>query len=194
MYRSAVIHMSIYPCISYEMLSAFVWVWRQARSINFDIADFCVLINSAPIQFWPLSGTPNSKQLRITLYRENFQARWRHATEVLSTLLALCEGNPPDIDNFFVRSNKLLNKLSSYRWFKTPWRSCDVTGAVRYKRCFHRSKYDEWKREHSLSFYSHLSQYVKVIRIITFWRNNYVFITLSVCTAVTEKNIDLNWE
>ena len=61
---------------------------------------------------------------------------WGHAMETLSTLLDLCEGDPPvtggfpsqrtgnlDFDVFFdVSLNKRLNKPSSCRWFETPWR------------------------------------------------------------------------
>ena len=65
----------------------------------------------------------------------------RHEMEALSTLLALCEGNPPLTGGFpsqrvsnvglwciFVAIlNKLLNKVLRSWWFETPWHSGDIT-------------------------------------------------------------------
>ena len=59
----------------------------------------------------------------------------------LSASLALCERNPSVSDGFHsqrpsntelwffisVSLNMLLSQQSSYQWFETPWRSCDVT-------------------------------------------------------------------
>ena len=65
----------------------------------------------------------------------------RHDMETLSALMVICEGNPlvtgrfsaqrvsnVIFDVFFdVNPKRLLNKQWSYRWFATPWRSCDVS-------------------------------------------------------------------
>ena len=64
----------------------------------------------------------------------NMLTRWRHQTETLSALLALCDGNPPVTGGFpsqrpltrtfdvFVdlRLCKRLSKRPRHRWFKTP--------------------------------------------------------------------------
>ena len=68
---------------------------------------------------------------------------WRQQMEIFSTLLALCEGNPPVTNGFpsqrpvtrsFVaffdlRLNKRLSKQPTRRWFETPscslWRHCN---------------------------------------------------------------------
>ena len=91
------------------------------------------LWNLYAISFWPTA-------LRIlagyfTFFRDLGYPLWRHAMETLSSLLALCEGNPPvvgrfpskgpgnaDFDVFFgVSLIKGLNKPSSCWWFETPW-------------------------------------------------------------------------
>ena len=60
---------------------------------------------------------------------------WHHIMEIVSALLAVCEGNPPGTGGFpsqrtgntgfdvtfDVSLNKRLNKPSSSRWFGTPW-------------------------------------------------------------------------
>ena len=58
--------------------------------------------------------------------------------EMMSTLLALCEGNPPVtpvvpphkgpiVWSFDVSLNKLSNKQSSWLWFEIPWGTYDIT-------------------------------------------------------------------
>ena len=73
------------------------------------------------------------------IYPDNMMASWYGNMETLSTLLALCEGNPPvdslhkvpvtpDSDSpFNVRLDKLLIKHSSDWWFETPRPLCDTT-------------------------------------------------------------------
>ena len=78
----------------------------------------------------------------------------RHQMNVLSTILALCEGNPPisggfssqrpltwSFDDFFaLRLNKRLSKQSRHRWFETPsrplWRHCNVIHQFRLRLPF----------------------------------------------------------
>ena len=83
----------------------------------------------------------------------SWTASWRcHDMEMLSELLALCEGNPP-VTGWKVSSrkglimqscavfydfswNKLWNKQLSCQWFEMPWRSCGVTVmCCAFQRC-----------------------------------------------------------
>ena len=75
------------------------------------------------------------------LYKNGCTPWYHHDMDTLSTLLALCDGNPPVTGGFpsqgviirisdiclVVRLNKLLSKQSSYWWSETSWRSRDVT-------------------------------------------------------------------
>ena len=57
-------------------------------------------------------------------------------TEAQTALLSVCVGKPPTIDGFPHKteaSNADLNKLSSFWWFQTHYRSCDFT--VIWKTC-----------------------------------------------------------
>ena len=78
-------------------------------------------------------------------YPFGYGSWWRHQRETFSTLLALCEENPPvtggfpsdrpvSFDVFFdLRLNKLLSKHSRRRWFETPSRSlwCHCNGKAK---------------------------------------------------------------
>ena len=58
--------------------------------------------------------------------------------KTFSALLSICEGNlpvmvgslhgAPAMHDFDVFPSKLLSIQSTFRWFETPWRPCDVIG------------------------------------------------------------------
>ena len=82
-------------------------------------------------------------------------------TETLPSMLALCEGNVRGVCRllsdsphkgpvmqgfcvfFVVIPNRLLNKHSSYWWFETSWRSCDVT-VMLSSHSFKRADIHQW--------------------------------------------------
>ena len=84
------------------------------------------------------SVTTNLAWLLSVFSMAQRSAWWRHDTETLYVLLALCEGiqsvtggsyykGPRSFDVFFdVRMNKLLSIYSNWWWFETLCRSCDV--------------------------------------------------------------------
>ena len=92
-----------------------------------------------------MSTWPWPTRISVTAQRccKNHRAWWRHQIETFSTsLLALCEGNPPvtggfhsqkpvtrNVDVFF-DLHKRLSKQSRHRWFVTPsrslWRHCNA--------------------------------------------------------------------
>ena len=66
---------------------------------------------------------------------------WRCDMEILSTLLALCEGNPLVTSGLpshratnaepwycpYCQAEQAVDQTSSLQWFKTPWHSGDIT-------------------------------------------------------------------
>ena len=81
-----------------------------------------------------------NKSFPMSLYDFHLTSWWCHDIEMVYALLALCEGNPPQVAGWFplrstsntsfgisflVELNTLFNKQSSCQWSETPWHSCD---------------------------------------------------------------------
>ena len=92
---------------------------------------------------WPSSMYPyDDNRPQWVKSESKHPVTWKHDMKMVSSLLALCEGNPVvtggfppkqpliqslSFDVFFVVGLKLLNKQSTCQWVEMPWHSHDVT-------------------------------------------------------------------
>ena len=103
--------------------------WRQHFTWYHGTLTFKISENSTYLQ-----------QIISILYDFHLTSWWCHDIEMVYALLALCEGNPPQVAGWFplrstsntsfgisflVELNTLFNKQSSCQWSETPWHSCD---------------------------------------------------------------------
>ena len=147
-----------------------------------------------------------------------YSYRWIHDNVMIwkhFAILGLCGGNPPtcggfpsqkamiqSFDDFLVAGmDKLLNKQSSYRWYETPWRPCEVMLSQRthdvMKTSLLRRRFDVIMTlllRHVSACYTHVWALFRCSYIISIVVIYWPVFTLCACASeVILKNIGIFW-